>query len=87
MSLIALCSVRSPLSIVHEGLDIIRSEIEASEVDTVVFMSPKTAKMIRNIFSASETSINILNDLLHCEHIDAGDLNCSNSLYSYIVCF
>ena len=74
MSLIALCSVRSPLNIVHEGLDIIRSEIEAD-------------KMIRNIFSASETSINFLNDLLHCEHIDAGDLNCSNSLYSYIVCF
>ncbi len=71
MSLIALCSVRSPLNIVHEGLDIIRSEIEADN-------------MIRNIFSASETSINILYDLLH---YDAGDLNCSNSLYSYIVYF
>jgi hypothetical protein len=63
---------RSPLNIVHAGLDIIRSEIEANEGATAVYISPETAKMIRNIFSASETSIHILNDLLHYEHIDAG---------------
>ena len=31
------------------------------------------AKMVRNMFAASETAIHILNDLLHYEHIDAGD--------------
>jgi signal transduction histidine kinase len=65
--------LRSPLNIVHAGLDIVRSEIEASSGGPVVFISPETAKMIRNMFSASETAIQILNDLLHYEHIDAGE--------------
>jgi hypothetical protein len=30
--------------------------------------------MVRNIFAASGTAIHILNDLLHYEHIDAGEL-------------
>eukprot|EP01035_Chromulina_nebulosa_P026870 gene26870-biopygen17255 len=64
--------IRSPLNIVHAGLDIVRSEIEANSGGPVVFISPETAKMIRNMFSASETAIQILNDLLHYEHIDAG---------------
>ena len=61
------------MNIVHAGLDIVRSEIEASSGSPVVVISPETAKMIRNMFSASETAIQILNDLLHYEHIDAGD--------------
>ena len=59
----------------HAGLDILRSEIDANSggtTGTVVFISPETAKMVRNMFSASETAIQILNDLLHYEHIDAG---------------
>ena len=69
-----MLGLRSPLNIVHAGLDIVRSEIEASSGGgPVVFISPETAKMIRNMFSASETAIQILNDLLHYEHIDAGE--------------
>ena len=71
---LTLSSVRSPLNIVHAGLDIIRSELDVSDGATVVSINPETAKMIRSIFSASETTIHILNDLLHYEHIDAGDL-------------
>ena len=59
----------------HAGLDILRSEIDTNSggsTGTVVFISPETAKMGRNMFSASETAIQILNDLLHYEHIDAG---------------
>ena len=64
---------RSPLNIVHAGLDIMQAEIDAQGAAAQVVISPETAKMVRNMFSASETAIHILNDLLHYEHIDAGD--------------
>ena len=66
--------IRSPLNIVHAGLDIMLSEIDTNSGAPVVFISPETAKMVRNMFAASETAIQILNDLLQYEHIDAGAL-------------
>eukprot|EP01035_Chromulina_nebulosa_P032824 gene32824-biopygen21207 len=66
--------IRSPLNIVHAGLDIMLSEIDTNSGAPVVFISPETAKMVRNMFVASETAIQILNDLLQYEHIDAGAL-------------
>ena len=67
---------RSPLNIVHAGLDIMQAEIDAQsgaiQTQTPVVIRPETAKMVRNMFAASETAIHILNDLLHYEHIDAG---------------
>jgi hypothetical protein len=56
---------RPRLNIFHAELDIMQSKIEANSGGPVVIISPETAKMIRNMFSASETAIHILNDLLH----------------------
>jgi len=57
----------SPLNVVHAGLEILRSELPISTSETVL-------ELIDDIHSASETAIEILNDLLHYEHIDSGKL-------------
>ena len=64
---------RSPLNIVHAGLDIVRHEFELKDGSSVVHISTDTAKMIENIFSASESAIANVNDLLHYEHLDSGN--------------
>ena len=53
-------------------MDIIRSEMKAIEDSPSVVLSSETAEMIEQIFSASETAINILDDLLNYEHMDSG---------------
>lgn len=73
MMYVLYVSCRSPLNIVHAGLDIVRHEIEVKEGSSVVQISADTAKMIENIFSASESAITTVNDLLHYEHIDSGN--------------
>jgi len=66
--------IRSPLNVVHAGLDILRSELGCLEsVHGVISqISDSTAELIEDIYTASETAIAILNDLLHYEHMDAG---------------
>ena len=63
---------RSPLNVVHAGLDILRSEVRnlpAAAIQAAVrFMSD----LLEDIFSSSETAILILNDLLQYENLDAG---------------
>lgn len=68
------CWYRSPLNVVHAGLDILRSELSSMETFNGVFgqISDSTAELIEDIYTASETAIAILNDLLHYEHMDAG---------------
>ena len=56
----------------HAGLDIIRSEMKAIENSSSFALSSETAGLIEQIFSASETAINILDDLLNYEHMDSG---------------
>lgn len=65
---------RSPLNVVHAGLDILRSELGCMENFNGLFgqVSESTAELIEDIYTASETAISILNDLLHYEHMDAG---------------
>lgn len=73
-------ATRSPLNIVHAGLDLVRSELEAfDESATAIVISPETAKMVGQIFIASESAIDILNDLLNYEHIDSGTDSSSSS--------
>mmetsp|Transcript_16569 Transcript_16569/g.24082 ORF Transcript_16569/g.24082 Transcript_16569/m.24082 type:complete len:910 (+) Transcript_16569:10-2739(+) len=60
--------IRSPLNVVHAGLEILRSEL-------VFSASSAALELIDDIYSASETAIDILNDLLHYEHMDAGTFN------------
>ena len=50
MMYVLYVSCRSPLNIVHAGLDIVRHEIEVKEGSSVVQISADTAKMIENIF-------------------------------------
>jgi len=59
--------IRSPLNVVHAGLDILRSELQSSSS-----VAGSTRDLVEDIYSASETAINILNDLLHYEHMDSG---------------
>lgn len=69
----------------HAGLDLVRSELEGhDESASVVVISPETVKMIGQIFVASESAIEILNDLLNYEHIDAGRLPPTKVMY-YII--
>jgi signal transduction histidine kinase len=60
---------RSPLNVVHAGLDILLSEMRSA------LMSAEIIELIEDIFSASESAIYILNDLLEYEHLDAGTIN------------
>ena len=61
---------RSPLNVVHAGLDLLRSELSICPV-----MAPAITdlmELVEDMFSASESAINILNDLLNYENLDAG---------------
>lgn len=53
-------------------MDIVRSEVQNNDGAPVVYISAETAAMIEDIFAASGTSIEILNDLLDYERIDSG---------------
>ena len=66
--------IRSPLNIVHAGLDIILSEVKTNQVNwsSSVVISSESAEMLEHIYSASQATIDILNDLLQYEHIDSG---------------
>ena len=79
--------IRSPLSVVHAGLDIVRADIQTSaghqsqaaanmdsSTSSAVYISAETVAMIDQIFSASGTTVEILDDLLVYEQIDSGDV-------------
>ena len=74
---------RSPLNVVHAGLDLLMSEIkEADPQAATVPISRSTVELIQHIFSSSESAIELLNDLLYYEQIDAGYcmMRCFNPL-------
>ena len=65
---------RSPLNVVHAGLELLLLEIaRVDPTSMVVSIERSTADFIQNMFAASESAINILNDLLQYEHMEAGD--------------
>ena len=58
---------------VHAGLDLLVAEIKnADPIGGTVLIERRTADFVIQMFSASESAINILNDLLQYEHIEAG---------------
>ena len=58
---------------VHAGLDLLMSQIQAADPESLfVSIERSTADLIRHMFSSSESAINILNDLLQYEHMEAG---------------
>ena len=65
--------LRSPLNVVHAGLDLLIAEIKEADPEAeTVPISRSTVELIRQIFSSSESAIDLLNDLLQYEQIDAG---------------
>ena len=63
---------------VHAGLDLLMSEIKDADPQTAtVPISRSTVELIQHIFSSSESAIEILNDLLQYEQMEAGGgFNC-----------
>jgi len=62
--------IRSPLNVVHAGLDLLRTELKQMLVH--ISSMDDTMELLEDIFAASGSAISILNDLLNYEHIDAG---------------
>lgn len=60
---------------VHAGLKILRSELNSATQSAASQVSNSLCELIDDIYSASETAIEIMNDLLHYEHMDAGTFN------------
>ena len=64
---------RSPLNVVHVGLEMLVSLINrADPTSPFISIDRDTADFIIQMFFSSESAINILNDLLQYEHIEAG---------------
>lgn len=64
---------RSPLNVVHVGLEMLLTEIRKSDpASPFVSIDRSTADFIVHMFTSSESAINILNDLLQYEHMEAG---------------
>ena len=65
---------RSPLNVVHVGLEMLLSVINNSDpASPVITIDRSTADFIKDMFFSSESAINLLNDLLQYEHIEAGN--------------
>ena len=58
--------IRSPLNVCHAGMEILKAELEIAGV------SDSMKDLLEDIFAASNTAIEILNDMLQYEHIDSG---------------
>ena len=64
---------RSPLNVVHVGLEMLLTEIQKSDpASPFVSIERSTADFIVHMITSSESAINILNDLLQYEHMEAG---------------
>ena len=64
---------RSPLNVVHVGLEMLVSVINSAGASAPsISIDRSTADFVLQMFFSSESAINILNDLLHYEHIEAG---------------
>ncbi len=73
-----LLDFRSPLNVVHAGLDLLLAEVRnADPASPYVPIQRSTADFIVHMFTSSESAINILNDLLQYEHMEAGYDNLS----------
>ena len=74
---------RSPLNVVHVGLEMLVSLIHSTDpASPTVSIDRSTADFILQMFFSSESAINILNDLLQYEHMEAGGSH--NLLYVHM---
>eukprot|EP01036_Dinobryon_divergens_P026188 gene26187-34806_t len=58
--------IRSPLNVAHAGLEILKGELETTGATNFV------RELLDDIYFASNTAIDILNDMLQYEYIDSG---------------
>lgn len=58
--------IRSPLNVAHAGLEILKGELETTGTSNFV------RELLDDIYFASNTAIDILNDMLQYEYIDSG---------------
>jgi hypothetical protein len=68
--------------VVHAGLDILRAEVQ---VDAVT--AKGIVELVEDIFQSSQSAIDVLNDLLSYEHIDAGAVCTPPPVSSSLICF
>mmetsp|Transcript_18253 Transcript_18253/g.25052 ORF Transcript_18253/g.25052 Transcript_18253/m.25052 type:complete len:392 (-) Transcript_18253:1577-2752(-) len=65
--------IRSPLNIIYAGLDMLKLEmLSSSTVDDHDVKKLRFAELLEEVYAATESAIEILNDLLQFEHIDSG---------------
>jgi hypothetical protein len=61
------------LNVVHVGLEMLVSLIKSADpTSPFIFIDRSTTDFIIQMFFSSESAINILNDLLQYEHMEAG---------------
>jgi signal transduction histidine kinase len=66
--------IRSPLSVVTAGLELIQKDLESMMVQNGLPGLLEVLELVRNVSEASETAIDVVNDLLQYESIEAGQL-------------
>ena len=72
---------------VHAGLDLLIAEIKDTDPEAeTVPINCSTVELIQQIFSSSESAIDLLNDLLQYEQIDAGGYPHHTRLIPVFVC-
>ena len=77
LNVIVVLWTRSPLNVVHVGLEMLVALIKSADpTSPFVPIDRGTADFIIQMFFSSESAINILNDLLQYEHIEAGIHTC-----------
>eukprot|EP01036_Dinobryon_divergens_P034723 gene34723-biopygen27455 len=77
--------IRSPLNVVHVGLEMLVALINrADPTSPFISIDRDTADFIIQMFFSSESAINILNDLLQYENIEAGNFRLSCAALSLV---
>ena len=73
--------IRSPLNVVHAGLELLLADLVATGA------LPSTLTLLQDIFFASSAAIEILNDMLQYEHIDSGTFKLDCAVVSMLQAF
>jgi len=73
--------IRSPLNVVHAGLELLRVDLETAGAPA------SCLNLLQDIFFASSAAIDILNDMLQYEHIDSGTFKLDCAVVSIVQAF
>ena len=73
--------IRSPLNVVHAGLELLRADLAAAGALS------STLNQLQDIYIASSAAIDILNDMLQYEHIDSGTFKLDCAIVSMVRAF